>query len=243
MNRPAITMPEKPDILEHGAAKPDGTPQVADERLFMQLLVLTGCQDTAPLIKAIVDQQLDAVLYADLHDPRGVGLLTWSGDPRYFVDRLRPALHSTAFSKLQLKPEMTMLGRTYALGHEADLTDWLFTKPRKTALNPDWPWAIWYPLRRRGSFMALTPEQQRQILMEHGRVGMSYVMHDLVHDIRLACHGLDTSDNDFVLGLIGSRLAPLSKIVEAMRKTTQTSQYIEKLGPFFVGQAIYQSGV
>ncbi len=243
MNRPAMPTPEKPDTLERGAAKPDGSPQVADERLFMQLLVFTGCSDTAPLIKAMRDQQLDGVLYADLHDPRGVALLTWSGDPRFFVDRLRPAILMTAFSSLTLKPEMTMFGRTYSLGHEADLTDWLFTKPRKTALNPDWPFAIWYPLRRHGSFATLPPDQQRQILMEHGKIGMSYVMHDLVHDIRLACHGLDTNDNDFVIGLTGSRLTPLSKIVENMRKTTQTSQYLEKLGPFFVGQAIYQSAV
>jgi hypothetical protein len=29
--------------------------------------------------------------------------------------------------------------------------------------------------------------------------------------------------------------------VQAMRKTTQTSQYLQTLGPFFVGHALWQS--
>ena len=48
------------------------------------------------------------------------------------------------------------------------------------------------------------------ILAEHGAIGMSYGAGDYAHDIRLACHGLDKSDNDFVVGLIGKDLYPLS---------------------------------
>ncbi len=59
--------------------------------------------------------------------------------------------------------------------------------------------------------------------------------------MRLACHGLDTSDNDFVIGLIGSQLLPLSVIVQRMRKTKQTSPHLDRLGPFFVGKAVWQS--
>jgi len=32
---------------------------------------------------------------------------------------------------------------------------------------------------------------------------MAYGSADLAHDIRLACHGLDKGDSDFVVGLIG----------------------------------------
>ena len=32
---------------------------------------------------------------------------------------------------------------------------------------------------------------------------MSFGAADYAHDIRLACHGLDKDDNDFVVGLIG----------------------------------------
>ena len=34
---------------------------------------------------------------------------------------------------------------------------------------------------------------------------------------------------------------PLSHIVQSMRKTQQTSLYLEHLGPFFVGRAVWQS--
>ena len=73
------------------------------------------------------------------------------------------------------------------------------------------------------------------ILAEHGTIGMSFGAGDYAHDIRLACHGLDKDDNDFVVGLIGKDLYPLSAIVQTMRKTQQTSLYLERLGPFFVG--------
>ena len=34
---------------------------------------------------------------------------------------------------------------------------------------------------------------------------------------------------------------PLSAVVQAMRKTQQTALYLEHLGPFFVGRALWQS--
>jgi chlorite dismutase len=36
---------------------------------------------------------------------------------------------------------------------------------------------------------------------------------------------------------------PLSAIVQRMRKTKQTSLHLERLGPFFVGKAIWQNEV
>jgi hypothetical protein len=48
-------------------------------------------------------------------------------------------------------------------------------------------------------------------------------------------------DNDFVLGLVGPELHPLSAMVQAMRRTRQTSNYLASLGPFFVGRAVWQS--
>ena len=105
-------------------------------------------------------------------------------------------------------------------------------------LNPDWRWGIWYPLRRSGSFAQLPPDQQRTILAEHGAIGMAFGAGDLAHDVRLACHGLDRADNDFVIGLIGKDLFPLSAVVQSMRKTQQTSLYLDRLGPFFVGRKL-----
>jgi chlorite dismutase len=36
-------------------------------------------------------------------------------------------------------------------------------------------------------------------------------------------------------------LFPLSAIVQEMRKTEQTSQYLDSLGPFFVGKVLWRS--
>jgi chlorite dismutase len=207
----------------------------------MQLMVFGGCPDVQPLTDALRRAGLAGVLYEDVNDPRGVALLTFDQDPHVFVDRLRPVLNAAPFASLIQKPEFTMLGRTYSLGYEPDLKDVLLDRPRRTVLNPAWPWAIWYPLRRSGRFAQLPEQEQRTILAEHGAIGMSFGAGDYAHDIRLACHGLDKADNDFVVGLIGKDLFPLSAIVQTMRKTQQTSLYLERLGPFFVGRAVWQS--
>ena len=218
-----------------------GQPQRADTRLFMQFLAFGGCADSAALAGALAREGMAGVLYEDMNDPRGVALLTFGEDPGVFFDRVRPLLNAAPFLSLVQKPEYTMVGRTYSLGYEPDLLDVLLQRPRRTVLNRDWPWAVWYPLRRSGRFAQLPADEQRVILAEHGAIGMSFGAADLAHDIRLACHGLDKDDNDFVIGLIGKDLYPLSAIVQTMRKTQQTSLYLESLGPFFVGRAIWQS--
>ncbi len=232
--------PEPPDISEKGGMK-NGQPQRSDERLFMQFLAFGGCANSRTLANRLADAGVDGVLYEDINDPRGVALLTLSRDPNVFLDRVRPLLNDDAFAQLVQKPEYTMLGRTYSLGYEPDLVDVLLHRPRRTVLNPEWAWAVWYPLRRSGRFAQLPAEEQRVILAEHGAIGMSFGAADLAHDIRLACHGLDKDDNDFIVGLIGKDLYPLSAIVQTMRKTQQTSLYLERLGPFFVGRAVWQS--
>jgi chlorite dismutase len=224
------------DVRERGANQ-----QRVDRRLFVQLQAFGGCTDAKPLVRALETARLETVLYQDVNDPRGVAVLGMSEDPTFFVGPLRDLLNAGPFGELTLKPDLTMLGRTYASGFEADLDEWLLRRPRRTALNPAWPWSIWYPLRRTGAFARLSAQEQGTIIREHSVLGRAYGDADLAHDVRLACHGLDTHDNDFVIGLVGRDLHPLSHLVHAMRKTVQTSQYIQALGPFFVGHALWQS--
>lgn len=233
-------MPEKLNLSERGGPR-NGEPQFSDRRLFMQLLAFGQAQDPSKLAVTLESAGFEAVLYKDLNDPAGVALLTWSEEPDFFVTRLRPLLTEKPFANLAFKSEYTMLGRTYALGHEPDLEDWLVLKPRRTVLNREWPWAVWYPLRRKGAFSALPPEEQGPILSEHGRIGHAFGEAGYAQDIRLASFGLDARDNDFVIGLVGAELYPLSACVQHMRKTRQTSQYIASMGPFFVGRAFWQS--
>jgi chlorite dismutase len=212
-----------------------------DRRLFMQLLAYGACSNTGALIEALQQANFEGVLYADINDPQGVALLAIHEDPDYFITGLRQLLNQPPFTTLPPKPEYTMLGRTYSLGYEQDLEATLLTRPRRRALDPEWPWAVWYPLRRAKTFETLPEQEQRVVLMEHAGIGMTFGQANLAHDIRLACHGLDKNDNDFVVGLLGRELYPLSAVVQAMRKTKQTAQYLESLGPFFIGKAVWQA--
>lgn len=233
-------MAEKLDLTERGGPR-NGELQRLDRRLFMQLLAFGNATDSNKLAQALEGGGFEAVLYKDLNDPCGVGLLTWNEEPDFFVTLLRPFLEERPFGGLTLKPELTMFGRTYSLGHEPDLEDWLLRKAPRTVLNRESRWAVWYPLRRTGEFSALPPEEQGPILGEHGRIGHAFGEAGYAQDVRLACFGLDQHDNDFVIGLIGRELYPLSACVQHMRRTRQTSKYIERMGPFFVGKALWQS--
>lgn len=136
-----------------------------------------------------------------------------------------------------------MLGRTYSTGHEPDLAYVLLRRPIDNVMNPAYAWHVWYPLRRTGAFAKLEGIEQSHIMREHASLGMAYGQQELAHDIRLACHGLDAADNEFVIGLVGKELHPLSHLVQAMRKTRQTSEFIAQMGPFFVGYAKERSGL
>lgn len=228
-----------PDVAEKGGPR-DGVPQLLDQRLYMQLSAFGGCADTAPLIAALDAAPFGGVLYADAADPRGVALLTFATDPRFFVTQQRAFLNAPPFAELVRKPDLTMFGRSYSIGYEPDLADTLLHRPKRAVLNADERWAVWYPLRRKGAFAAAPVSEQREMLKEHGTIGMAYGRAGLAHDVRLACFGMDTNDNDFVVGLTGAALHPLSKVVEEMRKTRQTSTFMDRLGPFFIGYALWQ---
>ncbi len=230
----------KVDLSEKGRNTAGETISL-DRRLFMQLLAFTNARDIDLLQETLSAANIHGVLYADINDPYGVGLLTFSDNPDYFVSDVRRLLQQEPFSALTPRPKMTMLGRTYTIGYESDLERVLIHRPIERVTNPDWPWAVWYPLRRSGQFEQLSTDEQRVILMEHGGIGRSYGEADLAHDIRLACHGLGKEDNDFIAGLVGKELYPLSQLIQRMRKTKQTSLYLEQLGPFFIGKAIWQN--
>jgi len=241
---PASASPETGsdiDVRERGAER-DGVPQEMDRRLFMQLLVFRLPAQRLPshglraVGEAIRRSGVSAVLYEDVNDPHGLGVLTWSEDPVHFAKRVRAALGDPELG-LAIQPGFTMLGRSYSTGYEQDLEYWLIRRPVETVMNEAWNWAVWYPLRRSGAFARLDGREQGAILREHGTIGRAYGAADLAHDVRLACHGLDTNDNEFVIGLIGKDLHPLSHVVQSMRKTRQTAEYISQMGPFFVGHA------
>jgi len=241
--------PESPsvDVRERGAPR-DGNPQFLDRRLFMQLMAFECAADLPParaiqLIGAgLASAQMPSVIYEDVNHPRSIALLSFSESPADFVTKVRPVFAEGELAGLRVRPELTMVGRTYSSGYEQDLEYWLLDRPRKTALNEAWPWAIWYPLRRKGEFEKLDGREKAGIMREHGGIGKTYGDADLAHDIRLACHGLDENDNEFVIGLVGKDLHPLSHVVQAMRRTRQTSEFMEKMGPFFVGYAVWRHG-
>jgi chlorite dismutase len=192
----------------------------------------------AELTSTLRAREIAGVVYADAMDPRSIGLLTWGEDPAVFVQKVRPLFAEGALADVELRSDFGMVGRTYATGHEPELEWSLLKRPIENVTNEAYRWHVWYPLRRKGQFAKLEPIDQSHILREHAALGIAYGQQELAHDVRLACHGIDAGDNEFVIGLVGRDLHPLSHLVQAMRKTRQTSEFIEKMGPFFVGYVV-----
>jgi hypothetical protein len=234
------------DVNEYGGKK-EGERQAMNRRLFMQLLVFevpppAGSDDVARDLAALLRTRgIASVVYADTMDPRGVGLLTWSENPAHFVEKVRPLFSTDLLRNVVLRDDMAMIGRSYSTGHEPELAFSLLERPIKNVTHESYGWHVWYPLRRTGAFARLEGIEQSHILREHATIGMAYGAQELAHDIRLACHGLDSKDNEFVIGLVGPELHPLSHLVQAMRKTKQTSEFISQMGPFFVGRVLHRT--
>lgn len=234
------------DLNEYGGKK-DGERQKMNRRLFMQLLVFDvpkgkDANAIGMATGALLDERrIAGVVYADTMSPRGLGLLTWSEDPAHFVNAVRPLFAHGKLDDVDHRPSFSMIGRAYSTGHEPDLAYVMLQRPIDNVMNAAFNWHVWYPLRRTGSFAMLEPIDQSHILREHAALGMAYGQTDAAHDIRLACHGLDAEDNEFVIGLVGKELHPLSHLVQAMRKTRQTREFIAKMGPFFVGHVLHRS--
>jgi Chlorite dismutase len=240
MNAPNPTPEPGPlDLSEKGMRR--GEQISLNRRLFMKFTAFGNCLDPHAAASALEDAGITGVLYIDANDPRGIGIMVPSEDPDYFVAQLREVFNRAPFDELEHKSEFDMLGRTYSIGYEPDLEDTLFTKPREKLLNPAFEWAVWYPLQRSKKFQVLPEDHQRRILAEHGTLAKRYGLGGHAADVRLACHGLDKNDNDFIIGLLGPKLFPLSAVVQEMRKTEQTAQYLDSLGPFFIGKVLWRS--
>jgi hypothetical protein len=231
--------PQPLDLSEKGLLR--GEVISLNRRLFMKFTAFGGCGDPAPAIAALDRAGVTGALYLDVNDPHGIGVIAIAEDPDYFVTTLRLVFNSPPFSELEHKSEFDMLGRSYSIGYEPDLEDTLIVKPRQKVASPSAHWAVWYPLQRSKRFQTLPEDHQRRILAEHGTLAKRYGIGGHAADVRLACHGLDKNDNDFIVGLLGPKLHPLSAVVQEMRKTEQTSQYLTSLGPFFVGKTAWQS--
>ena len=234
------------DVNEYGG-KREGVRQSVNRRLFMQLLVFDvplggNADETARRLgEELRARKMAGVVYADTMGPRGVGLLSWAEDPARFVRDVRPLFATELLASVTLRPEMAMIGRTYSTGHEPDLEFVLLERPIKNVMTESYAWHVWYPLRRSGEFARLEPIDQSHIMREHASIGMAYGAQELAHDIRLACHGHDVKDNEFVIGVVGKELHPLSHLIQTMRKTRQTSEFITQMGPFFVGHVVARS--
>jgi Chlorite dismutase len=236
------------DVREYGG-KRDGERQSMDRRLFMQLLVFDvppGGRSAGDIAshtgELMMERHVPGVVYADTMAPRGLGLLTWAEDPAHFVRAVRPLFALEPLAGVVNRDRFAMIGRSYATGHEPDLEHTLLRRAVDNVMNDAYPWHVWYPLRRTPAFARLEPHDQSQILREHATIGMAYGAQDLAHDVRLACYGLDAEDSEFVIGLVSRDLHRLSHLVQAMRRTRQTSEFISKMGPFFVGYALHRVG-
>ena len=229
--------PRLPDMSEKGRRQ--GREISLDRRLFMKFTAFKGSASEAG--RALARSGFEGAVYRDVNDPKGIGTIVLAEDPAVFATTLRDRFNNGPFNIMEHKPEYDMLGRTYSIGYEPDLEEVLFDRPRRRILDPQLCWAVWYPLQRSKAFYRLSEERQRGILGEHGGIGRRYGEAGLAADVRLACHGLDRDDNDFVIGLLGAELHPLSALVREMRATEQTSQYLDRLGPFFVGHVAWQS--
>ena len=111
-----------PDISEKGRAS-DGSEIRSDRRLFVQFHAFTECADSRAAVEAVRASGVEAAVYENVNDPRGIGLVTFSDNAVHFVTAVRTLLAGDPFTAYVPQPEHTMFGRTYSIGYERDLEE------------------------------------------------------------------------------------------------------------------------
>src|SRR3954453_16893499 len=101
-NREVSNDLESVDVTEKGRS-PSGEVITSNRRMYMQFLAYGDVKDTSALISALKMAGVDAVLYEDINDPTGVGLLTLNEAPERFIEAYRPLLNSKPFAELTPK--------------------------------------------------------------------------------------------------------------------------------------------
>ena len=119
------------DLSEKGRG-PEGKPVSLDRRLFMQFMAFRNA-NLEFLTGEFERVSAQAVIYQDLNDAKGIGVMVYCEDPGYIVDQIHPILNHERLGEMEYREEFTMIGRTYSIGYEADLEDvlicLLYTSP------------------------------------------------------------------------------------------------------------------
>jgi hypothetical protein len=126
-----------------------------------------------------------------------------------------------------------MLGRTL-LGY-GRIRRRLLHRPRRTVLNRNWRGPVWYPLRRSGRFAQLPPESSGRFSnMAPSAWRMARATSP---DIRLAC----TASTEQTTTCQPHQQDLYRSSTSDDGKAQQPALYLERLGPFFVRRAVWQS--
>src|SRR5690606_8653873 len=99
-------------------------PQRLDQRLFMQLIVVSALDRSKnlgiSLGEEIHSRGVGVVVYEDVCDPLGYGILTYSTNPAVFTEKVRPAMRTESLGDYEVRHDLSMMGRTYSTGYEQD---------------------------------------------------------------------------------------------------------------------------
>jgi len=212
---------------------------MSDNTLFLQLQVFDIEPAAGPramvsaLSRRLREKRIDGVIYGDANDHRGIGLLTWATNPGDILDNVHALLGGKRFSALTPRPGWVMFGRVGS--------DQPYGTTVETLLNGSQSWAVWYPVRNKPEWGSLDAGSQQSVHDEHIEAAKSFIAEGRVSYARLACHGLDPEDNDYISYMAAADLGDISSLAEAIRGTAQVSTHTDKMGPVFVGRKIWQN--
>ena len=220
----------------------DGERISLDRRLFVKFTACGNCRDVnAAAANALDRAGVTGALYLDANDPRGIGLVAVSEDPEWFVTTWRDLLASPPLrcdgakgrsSTCWDAPIPSATSRTSSTCSSSGRSP--ASPTRRSAGRSGTRFAVPSPSR------SSPPPTSAASSPSTAPSATGTAPPGSPSTCASPATASTANDNDFIIGLLGANLFPLSSIVQAMRGTEQTSRYLESLGPFFVGRVAWQ---
>ena len=208
----------------------------------MKFTAFGGCADPQAAVAALAEDGVEGALYVDANDPQGIGLIVAAEDPGLLRDDAARAVQPPAVRGVHAqarvrhaRPHVLDRLRARSRGHAVHEAARQDAEPREPLGR------VVSAAARRRSFRRCRPIISAASWPSTARSRNATAPAGMPPTCASRATASTRTTTTSSSACSARTCIRLSAVVQEMRKTEQTAQYLDSLGPFFVGKAVWQA--